>query len=95
MNEKEFVGGLYVNVPKESRPDFVVAEGAIRRKQMLDFLNGKTDEWINFEVTRPKNPNPEKPRRLNAFVDTWEPKQQPNLSSKKGATEDFDDDIPF
>lgn len=94
-NRKDFVQGLYVNAPKDRAPDFVIAEGSIQRQKMLDWLNGKNDEWVNFQVNRPKTPNPEKPRRLNVFVDDWEPTKSNLTQNNSAVSEDFDDDLPF
>jgi len=93
--DKEFVNGLFMDAPHENAPDFVIANGSIKRDRMIDWLNGKDDEWVKFQVTKPKNVNPDKPRRLNAFVDTWQPKQGDSPAKKSQQNTDFDDEIPF
>ena len=93
-NDREFVNGLFMNKPREQAPDFVVADGSINRQRMIDWLNGRDEEWINIQMNTPKNINPEKPRRLTVFIDDYK-KDEQKQQNLTGETDEFDDDIPF
>lgn len=94
MAERQFVNGLFVNKPREQAPDFVFADGAINRKRMIDWLNSRDEEWIDIQMNVPKKVNPEKPRRLNVFIDDYK-KDEQKQQNLTGETDEFDDDIPF
>ncbi len=94
MAEREFVYGLFMNKPQEKAPDFVVADGSINRQRMIDWLNGRDEEWIRIQMNIPKKFNPDKPRRLNVFVDDFK-KDENKQQNLTGETDEFDDEIPF
>lgn len=93
-NDKQFVNGLYLNSPRETRPDFVIVEGSIHRERMIEWLQSQRGEWISIEANRPKNPKEDKPRRLTVFVDDYK-KDEKQENSNGQSKDDFDDDIPF
>ena len=46
----EFVDGLIVKAPHERAPDFVKCSISIKRKDLGNWLRGKSDDWINIDV---------------------------------------------
>ena len=96
MNTKEFVDGLIVKAPKETAPDFVKANLSIKRQELVNWLSGKQDEWINLDVKEGKT------GKWYAEVNTWKPTQATieakNHDANYTLTTDntmTTDDIPF
>lgn len=88
MSDKEFVNGLIVKAPHEKAPDFVKCKISIKRQELIDWLNGKSDDWINLDVKVSRG------GKWYAEIDDWKPQQeQPKDYPSQGG--DFDDDIPF
>jgi hypothetical protein len=94
--EKEFAKGLYVKPPKEGAPDWVKFKMSIKREEVIHWLQGQTDEWINTEVKEGKSgkwyaevwkPDPSKARVASP--------QQNYASPSALPQDDFADDIPF
>jgi len=65
--DKEFVNGLSFKPPRDNAPEFVKGSGSINRQRMIEFLNSKQDEWINFSVLVGRSGN------WYAEVDNWKP----------------------
>ena len=85
MADKEFVDGLIVKAPHEKAPEFVKCTLSIKRKDLGNWLRGKTDEWINVDV---------KVSQKGVWyceVNNWKPEGK----AAKPAAQDFNDDIPF
>jgi hypothetical protein len=94
--EKEFAKGLYVKPPKEGAPDWVKFKMSIKREEVIHWLQGQTDEWINTEVKEGKSgkwyaevwkPDPSKARVASPQQNYAPPSAPPQ--------DDFADDIPF
>ena len=99
----EFVNGLMIKPPHEKAPDFVKCAISIRREELMTFLMGKTDEWINIDVKSSK-----KTGKWYAQVNHFKPesrqdvaKQQSTQGSNQGqqtapqVDPNFDDTIPL
>jgi len=88
--DKEFVNGLSIKAPKEKAPEFVKASGSINKQNMIQWLQSKPDEWINFNVLVGRSGN------WYAEVDNWKPD---NSKAAKVAPavegDDIDSDIPW
>lgn len=82
-NEKEFVDGLIVKPPHEKAPDFVKCSISIKRKDLGNWLRGKSDDWINLDVKVAKS------GKWYAEINNWKPKQD--------SKPEFEDDqtLPF
>ena len=96
MNTKEFVDGLIVKAPKETAPDFVKANLSIKRQELVNWLSGKQDEWINLDVKEGKT------GKWYAEVNTWKPTQAIKEAKNHDANYTLNtdntmttDDIPF
>jgi len=96
--DKEFVNGLNIKPPRENAPDFVKSSGSINKQRMIEFLNSKQDEWINFNVLESKNGN-----GWYAEVDNWKPNDtktaytnvKPAPAVEGADINDLESDIPW
>ncbi len=84
MNDIEFVDGLIVKAPREGAPDFVKVSLSIKRAELMAWLAGRSDEWINLDVKEAKS------GKWYAAVNTWKPKD-----AAKAADDFVDDPMPF
>ena len=48
------IKGLFAKDKHEKAPDFVKCDISIKRADLLEFLNGRTEEWINCQLLRSK-----------------------------------------
>lgn len=86
MSDKEFVNGLIVKAPHEKAPEFVKCTISIKRKDLGNWLRGKTDEWINLDVKVSRD------GKWYAEVNNWKKEVK---EVKEDVKPDFEDDIPF
>lgn len=94
MSEVEFIDGLMV---KEPRVDFIKASLSIKREELIAWLQGKDDEWINADVKVGKS------GKWYVAVNNWKPNNQapeekPQPLANQGGFKDddpFGDSIPF
>ena len=97
MSDKEFVDGLIVKQPHEKAPDFVKCSISIKRKDLGNWLRGKSDDWINIDVKESRG------GKWYAEVSNWKPKQSQHQQDKangyqpepQGGDYDAESDIPF
>ena len=96
----EFIDGLFAKAPHPHAPDFVRAKISIKREELLSWLSGRGDEWINIDVKEARS------GKWYAAVDNWQPNAGANPNTAAMAEpaqtadtttpmpeEDFDDDI--
>ena len=81
----DFVDGLIAKKPGDNAPDFIKANVSIKRKELIDWLGSRDDDWVNVQIKESKG------GKWYAQVDDW----KPPVSEGRAKTEDFDDDIPF
>jgi len=67
MADKEFADGLIVKEPKAGAPDFVKLAISIKRKELIAWLSGKSDDWVNLQVKSARS------GKWYAEVDNWKP----------------------
>jgi hypothetical protein len=67
--EKEFVNGLIAKAPHEKAPEFVKGRLSIKRAELIEWLSGKQDEWINLDIKVGKS------GKWYAQVNDWKPEQ--------------------
>ena len=84
--DKEFVNGLSIKAPRDQAPEFVKASGSINKQNMIQWLQSKPDEWINFNVLVGRT------GKWYAEVDNWKPNNQAPAVEGLDA---MDEDIPF
>lgn len=66
----DFVDGLMAKQPNEKAPDFVKCALSIKRTDLIAWLTGQTDDWINVQVKESKG------GKWYAEVDTWKPRSE-------------------
>lgn len=91
MTEKAFAKGLYVKAPSEKAPEYVKFSLAIKREELIQWLTGQTDEWINTDVKVAKSGK--------WYAEVWKPdarKARVDYTPPSAPTQDdYEDDIPF
>ena len=86
----EFVDGLIVKAPHERAPDFVKCQISIKRKDLGNWLRGRSDEWINIDVKESRG------GKWYAAVSTYKKEDKPHKKPGENMPEgDYDDSIPF
>lgn len=83
---KEFPKGLFTKKPNAQAPQFIKAKLSVKVQDFIEYLKGKNEEWLNFDVLESKDGT-----KFYLQQDTW----KPNGETKK-ITPDIDpDNIPF
>ncbi len=85
----DFVDGLIAKKPSDNAPDFIKANVSIKRKELIDWLDGRSDDWVNVQIKESKG------GKWYAQVDDWKPAESQRSPASSPKTDDFDDDIPF
>ena len=101
-DQMEFIDGLFAKAPHPNAPDFVKAKISIKREELINWLNNRSDEWVNIDVKEGRT------GKWYASVDNWKPdpamaaNSQPFESTGNSpefisntSEQEFDDDIPF
>ena len=101
-DQMEFIDGLFAKAPHPNAPDFVKAKISIKREELINWLNNRSDEWVNIDVKEGRT------GKWYASVDNWKPDpamagNSQQFESTGNAPEfisntsdqEFDDDIPF
>ena len=101
-DQMEFIDGLFAKAPHPNAPDFVKAKISIKREELINWLNNRSDEWVNIDVKEGRT------GKWYASVDNW--KHDPAMAGNSQPFEstgnspefisntseqEFDDDIPF
>ena len=55
MADQEFIGGLFAKKPSEKAPDFVRTKLSIKTEDLRQWLDGRSEEWINADVLETKD----------------------------------------
>ena len=101
-DQMEFIDGLFAKAPHPNAPDFVKAKISIKREELINWLNNRSDEWVNIDVKEGRT------GKWYASVDNWKPDpaiagnsqrfestgNSPEFISNT-SDQEFDDDIPF
>ena len=88
MADKEFVDGLICKAPNEKAPEWVKCTLSIKRKELGNWLRGKTEEWINVDVKVSQK------GIWYCEVNNWKPKSADGVAAK-AQDDDFNDDLTF
>ena len=101
-DQMEFIDGFFAKAPHPNAPDFVKAKISIKREELINWLNNRSDEWVNIDVKEGRT------GKWYASVDNWKPdpamagNSQPFESTGNSpefisntSEQAFDDDIPF
>lgn len=54
MNDPQFVDGMIAKKPHENAPDFIKCALAVKRKELIEWLENHGTEWINIDVKESK-----------------------------------------
>ena len=81
----KFPAGLIVKHPHENAPDFVRAKLHIVKKEFMQWLEGREDDWINCDIKLSKN------GKFYVQVDDWKPAKPQGVPT----AEDGVDGLPF
>lgn len=65
--DKQFVDGLSFKPPRDNAPEFVKGTGSINRQRMIEFLQSKQEDWVNFDILTSQKGG------WYAQVNTWKP----------------------
>ena len=68
-NDIEFIDGFFAKAPHENAPEFVKAKVNIKREELLSWLSGRSDEWINIDIKEGRS------GKWYASVDNWQPNE--------------------
>ena len=79
MADKIFVDGLYVDLPREKAPKFIIANLSFNVKKFVKFIQTQENErgWVNIDIKESKNGN------VYAEVNNWQ-KQKEDTPVKDG-----------
>lgn len=102
-NKVEFPEGLFVKSPHEKAPDWVIGSISIKRKDLGNWLRGKTEDWINLDIKLSKDgkwyvavntyKKPDKPAESNSaqsYEAAWD-----RASQNRSPGTDEHDKCPF
>jgi hypothetical protein len=75
MSEKEFINGLIAKKPSEKAPEFIKCNLSIKRADLIQYLQGKTEEWLNIDIKESKE------GKYYAEINNWKPQKQDHNNS--------------
>jgi len=95
--EMTFVDGLVIRPPHEKAPEFVKAQISMKREELIAWLTGRTEEWINVDVLVSKSTG-----KWYGKLNDYKPKQDGGSQDRAAVNaaadnspEIRDEDIPF
>lgn len=93
MSDIEFIDGLIIKEPRQGAPDFVKASLSIKREELITWLQGRDDAWVNADI------KVSRAGKWFCAVNDWKPAEGGRERSQqsappKGRFED-DSDLPF
>jgi hypothetical protein len=75
-SDNNFVDGMIVKAPRENAPDFVKGSISIKRGDLGNWLESKSEEWINVDIKESKA------GKWYAEVNTWKPDQKQDATAE-------------
>ena len=88
-NNVEFVNGMIFKLPRQGAPDFVKGSISVKRAELIEWLNSKSDEWINIDLKVGKS------GKAFAAVNTWKPEGQTQGLSTPSVSNNTSNNLPF
>ncbi len=94
-NETEFPDGLIVKAPRDGAPEYVKAAISIKRLELIAWLEGRSDEWVNLDVKEAKSGKWY--AAVNAYKKEGKPAKAAPARTGQRAPKSMDDldDVPF
>lgn len=91
MSEKIYAKGLYGKLPSEKAPDFVIGSLSFKVDDFKTFLDDHRNEtgWVNISLLKGKE------GKINATLDTWQPKKQETQEAPPAPSAPSDDGLSF
>ena len=86
MKEAKFVPGLFVKAPNDKAPDFVKGSISLKTVDLMQFLQGSNDDWINLDIKVSRE------GKWYAQINDWKPENGQHAKPKE---DEFNDSIPF
>lgn len=86
--EIEFVKGIFFKPKHEKAPDWVLGNLSLKRAELIEYLNSKSDEWVNCQVLMSKKDKP------YIIVDTFKPEKKEITDTISNDIVE-DDSLPF
>ena len=83
-NDKEFPKGIIFKLAHTNAPDFVKGKLSIKRLELIEYLQSKSSEWINYDLKVSKDGKP------YIDINDWNPD-----ASKAAAPAVGGDTLPF
>ena len=87
-NNLEFPEGIIFKLPRNEAPDFVKGSLSIKRADLIKWLSGKSDEWINLDLKVGKS------GKGYAAINTWKPDNKSSNMAVNTSSSDSSD-LPF
>lgn len=92
--EKPFVDGLIIKAPRENAPDFVKGSISLKREDLIQWLQGRNEEWINVDIMVSKS------GKWYGKLNDWKPEEKgfvpPSPPQQQNTSNDVNvEDIPF
>ena len=88
-NNLEFPNGVIFKLPRQGAPDYVKGSISIKRAELIQWLNGKSDEWINLDLKVGKS------GKAFASVNNWKPENKGQSIPAATLDTNSNDDLPF
>lgn len=82
--EKQFVSGMFVKMPSDKAPDFILLDLSFKPHEFFTWCQDRMDEkgWVNIQVKKSQKGT------IYAELNTWKPTKTPEQTQ---ATENYND----
>lgn len=72
MEDNNFVKGLFVKMPKDNAPKFILLDVSFKLREFVEWAKANMDErgWVNTQILRSKDGS-----KLYGKLNDWKPKQ--------------------
>lgn len=67
MADPVFIDGLFFKAPRQGAPDFIKGAISMKRAELITWLQGRNDEWINIDVKESRG------GKLYCQLNDWKP----------------------
>jgi len=73
MEDNNFVKGLFVKMPKDNAPKFILLDVSFKLREFMEWAKANMDErgWVNTQILRSKDGS-----KLYGKLNDWKPNQK-------------------